>query len=84
MCENDKNKTEISTSDVQKVINSMKNSKAADKEGLTAEHFKYGGDSLVQTVTDVVQDIMNGNEIPKIFKEGLITPIYKKTRKTHK
>ena len=47
----------------------MKNSKAADKEGLTAEHFKYGGDSLVQTVTDVVQDIMNGNEIPKIFKE---------------
>ena len=33
VCENDKNKTEISTSDVQKVINSMKNSKAADKEG---------------------------------------------------
>ena len=83
MCENDKNKTEISRSDVQKVINSMKNSKAADKEGLTAEHFKYGGDSLVQTVTDVVQDIMNGNEIPKIFKEGLISPLYKKARKTH-
>ena len=44
ICENDKNKTEISISDVQKVINSMKNNKAADKEGLTAEHFKYGGD----------------------------------------
>ena len=81
VCENDKNETEISTSDVQKVINSMKNSKAADKEGLTAEHFKYGGYSLVQTVTDIVQDIMNGNEIPKIFKEGLITPIYKKQGK---
>ena len=81
VCENDKNKTEISTNDVQKVINSMKNSKAADKEGLTAEHFKYGGDSLVQTVTNVVEDIMNGNEIPKIFKEGLITPIYKKQGK---
>ena len=78
MCENDKNETEISTSDVQKVINSMKNSKAADKEGLAAEHFKYGGDSLAQTVTDVVQDIINGNEIPKIFKEGLITRMYKK------
>ena len=48
----------------KKVINSMKNNKAADKEGLTAEHFKYGDDSLIQTVTDVVQDIMNGNEIP--------------------
>ena len=38
----------------------------------------YGGDSFVQTVADVLQDITNGNEIPKVFKEGLITPIYKK------
>ena len=42
----------------------MKNNKAADNEGLTADHFKYVGDSLVQTVTDVVQHIMNCNEIP--------------------
>ena len=43
VCENDKTETEISSGDVQKVISSMQNNKAADKEGLTAEHFKYGG-----------------------------------------
>ena len=59
VCENDKTETEISSGDVQKVISSMKKNKAADKEGLTAEHFKYGGESLVQTVTDAVKDIMN-------------------------
>ena len=42
----------------------MINNKAADNKGLITEHFKYVGDSLVQTVTDVVQHIMNCNEIP--------------------
>ena len=42
VCENKQTETEVCRSDVQKVINSMKNNKAADKEGLTAEHFKYG------------------------------------------
>ena len=45
VCENNQIETEVSSSDVQKVINSM-NNKAADKEGLTAENFKYGGDSI--------------------------------------
>ena len=79
-CENDKTETEISSGDVQ-VISSMKNNKAADKEGLTAEHFKYGSESLLQTVTDAVKDIMNSSEIPKVFKEGLITHVYKKQGK---
>ena len=56
----------------------MKNNKAADKEGLTAENFKYGGDSILETVTDTVNGIMNSGKIPNVFKERLITPVYKK------
>ena len=33
----------VSSSDAKNVISSLKNKKAADKDGLTAEHFKYGG-----------------------------------------
>lgn len=40
MCKNDQIDIIISSSDVQEVISSMKNNAAADKEGLTAEHFK--------------------------------------------
>ena len=52
-----------------------------NKEGLTAERLKYGGDSILETVTDTVSDILNSGKIPKVFKEGLITPVYKKQGK---
>ena len=81
VCENNQIETEVSSSDVQKVINSMKNNKAADKESLTTDHFKYGGDSILETVTDTVNDIMNSGKISKVFKEGLIIPVYKKQGK---
>ena len=81
VCENNQIETEVSSSEVQKVINSMKNNKAADKECLTAEHFKYGGDSILETVADTVNDIINSDKIPKVFEEGLITPVYKKQGK---
>ena len=35
----------------------------------------------MQTVTEAVKDIMNNSEIPKVFKEGLISPVYKKQGK---
>ena len=54
VCENNQIEAEVSSSDVQTVINSMQNNKAADKEGLTAEHFKYGSDSILETVTDIL------------------------------
>ena len=59
----------------------MKNNKAADREGLTAEHFKFGAEILVETITDTVQEILDNSEIPKVFKEGLTTPVYKKQGK---
>ena len=59
----------------------MKNNKAADMEGLTAEHFKYGGDSILVTVTDTVNDVMNSGKIPKV-KDSL--PLFtKSTEKQH-
>ena len=40
MCSNDQIDIITSSSDVQEVISFMKNNAAAEKEGLTAEHFK--------------------------------------------
>ena len=42
---------EITLGRVRKTINSMKNNKAADMSGLTAEHVKYGGDVLTECLT---------------------------------
>ena len=71
----------VSSSDVKNVISSLKNKKAADKDGLTAEHFKYGGKILLESVAKVVNCIINSGELPNTFKEGVITPVYKKQGK---
>ena len=53
---------------------------------LTAEHFKYGGGGgggkiLLEPVAKVVNCIIKSGEIPNTFKEGVITPVYKKQGK---
>ena len=59
-------------------INSMKNNKAAYMSGLTAEHGKYGSDVLAECVLSVVNFIITSGQIPAVFKQGVITSVYKK------
>ena len=49
--------------------------------GLTAEHIKFGSDVLADCLTSVVNDILSSGNIPDIFKQGVITPVYKKQGK---
>ncbi|MEW8546332.1 MAG: reverse transcriptase family protein [Candidatus Thiodiazotropha sp.] len=71
----------ISVEQVTKAIQMMKNNKAADMSGLTAEHIKYGGDVLAGCLTSLVNKILRTGKIPEIFKQGVITPVYKKQGK---
>ena len=82
ICEQDDNKFEpVSHEQVIKTIKTMKNNKAADMSGLTAEHLKYGGDVLADCLTSTVNDILRTGNIPENFKQGVITPVYKKQGK---
>ena len=49
--------------------------------GLTAEHIKFGGDVLADCLTSVVNEILSSGKIPSVFKQGVITPVYKKQGK---
>ena len=48
----------------------MKNNKA--------EHGRYGSDVLAECVLSVVNFIITSGQIPAVFKQGVITPVYKK------
>ena len=63
------------------VIESLRNKKAADLSGLSAEPIKYGGDHLIDCLRGISNRIVNTSKIPKIFKQGAITPVYKKQGK---
>ena len=82
ICEQDDNQFEpVSHEQIIKTIKTIKNNKAADMSGLTAEHLKYGCDVLADCLTSVVNDILRSGNIPEIFKQGVITPVYKKQGK---
>ena len=63
---------------VYQVIQKLKNNKAADELGLTSEHIKYGGISLVESMTSVINSILKEVEIPDFLKAGIVTPVHKK------
>ena len=55
ICETDpKQIISINIDEVQRMPSQLKNNKAADAMGLTSEHLKFGGQSLVNFLTDML------------------------------
>ena len=62
-----KSSTELVTKQqVKEAINSLNRGKAADIYGLTAEHFLYGGEGLVETTTDIITDCSSLADCPML------------------
>ena len=59
----------------------MKNNKAYDGTGISAEHLKYGGRSVSFFIAEVLNSVFRYGKVPEMFKMGYITPIYKKQGK---
>ena len=67
-CEQDNTDFEpISREQIIKTIKTLKNNKAADMSGSTAEHIKFGGDVLADCLTSVVIDSLSSGNIPDVF-----------------
>ena len=74
-------KNEISVKEVTAAIIKLKMGKSAGPDGLSLEHFRYGGPFLTLWITKLLNRIIVLEEIPSCMKEGIITPIYKKQGK---
>ena len=68
----------ITTEEMHDVIQSLSNGKAADSHGLSAEHLKFGGEIIVDHLTNIVNFIFNNGIIPDMLKSGIVTPVLKK------
>ena len=64
--------------DVKKVIQQLKNGKAADYAGLTSEHLKHAVDEVAPSITNIINAMFTKAEIPEELKTGIITPVLKK------
>ena len=62
-------------------IHQLKYGKAADIDNLHPEHLKYGGFTLTQWFTKIVNHLTSLEDVPMCLKECLVTHIYKKQGK---
>ena len=60
------------------IIKTLKNNKAYDGTGISAEHLKYGGRSVSFFIAEVLNSVFRYGKVLEMFKMGYITPIYKK------
>ena len=64
----------VSPAEVEHTIQNLNKNKAANQDGITAEHQKYGGKEIVR----IVNDNFNNLDAPANLKEGILTPVEKK------
>ena len=75
---NENNISDVTEDEVRKTISSFKNRKSPDEENIAAEHFKYGGPSLILFLTSIINFIFRNLNIPDLMKSGFACPILKK------
>ena len=64
--------------EIHQAIKSLNSGKSPDEMGLTAEHLKYSGETLLPTLVAIFNDIVRTKTVPEVFKSGIITPVHKK------
>lgn len=67
----------ISKQEIAKAIKDMKNGKSPGLDGLTREFYVMFWTDLGDNLTDIMGNILLGEEMPKSWSEGLVTLIYK-------
>ena len=67
----------FTTEEIRDAVKSLNTNKAPDIYGLTAEHIIHGGDTLISTITEVINNICKTATIPDALKHGILTPIFK-------
>lgn len=70
----------LSIDDIRKIISSCKNGKAQDSDKITAEHFKYAGDGVLQDLLFIINSLLKSKFIPPRLLHGTLTPILKKSK----
>ena len=61
--------------EVKQAIRKLNNGKAADENGIQAEHFKFANAELATEICSIINQIFEELNIPDILKRGILTPV---------
>lgn len=61
----------------------LKNGKAADRYGLTAEHLKYASPQITTVIAALTNQVLHRNKLPSQCRIGKVVPVLKKGKPAH-
>ena len=64
--------------EIQQEIGKLKSNRAAGKDRLPEELFKYGGEKLDRGLHWVISKIWDEEKLPEEWMDGVVCPIYEK------
>lgn len=68
--------------EILEILKEMKNYRSPGENGIPAEIYKTGGETLQEKITSIIQEVWKLEEMPKRWNEALLCPIYKKGDRT--
>jgi len=71
---------EVSQETISKHIKNLKNNKAQDVYGVSAEHLKHASPKIDQVITIATNRILKSGTLPDSMKTGIVTPVLKKDK----
>jgi hypothetical protein len=76
-----KSPIKVTQEEMRHAVKQLNGGKSAHEYGLMAEHFKLGGNEILQILQLIFNIIFEEGKIPKGYKTGIITPIAKKGKR---
>ena len=70
--------TQVTKEEVKRAIKELNKGKAADAMGITAEHFVYAEDSVIDCLCLILNKLFESGQVIDSMRIGLITPVFKK------
>ena len=70
----------VTTKEVENAILKLKNGKAADEDGIMAEHYKHAPDEILPFIVHILNIVIEYMDVPVFLKSGVLTPILKKNK----
>ena len=67
----------VTYNELAEIISSLPNAKSASIDNLTYEHIKYGGKVLTECLVQLFNAIIQAEQVPKSFKEGITVTLHK-------
>ena len=73
---------DVTREEVAKAVRRLQNGKAARKDRIVAELLKSGGETVIDWLTELMQEVWRTRKVPQDWRNATMIPVFKKKDRT--